>query len=61
MLVMVTHQHSESACTAFLMSLHSRLGVDSHVTKQLQAEIAEMILQPTQQSVSLHDRIGALY
>jgi len=61
MLVMVTHQHSESACTAFLMSLHSRLGVDSHVTKQLQSEIAEMILQPTHQSVSLHDRIGTLY
>jgi alpha-tubulin suppressor-like RCC1 family protein len=59
-LVMVTHTHSESASTAFLMALHRRLGVNSHSTKRMPEEIAYMILQPTYESVSLHDRTSGL-
>ena len=56
MLVMETYKYSSNACTAFLMGLHSRLGVDSLGTNQIQQEIADIILQPTHDTISSHDR-----
>jgi len=61
MLVMVTHRFSQDTCTAFLMGLNSRLGAKSNMTNQIQAEIADMILQPTHQSVSWRDRASARF
>ena len=60
MLVMVFHKHSQNVCTAFLMSLHRRLGASSQAGSQLKPELVDMILQPTHQGVSAYDRSRAL-
>ena len=63
MLIMETHTYSQNTCTVFLMGLNSRLNANSHMINlinQIQAEIADMILQPTHQSVSWRDRANAL-